>query len=91
MQEVTKARAALNALRGFIRRKGTTGWVERSAKFNYQAAYAAVVAVEDVLGVEDPTSIQLADRLLQLRREAQAAGLLNYSEIAAAERAAVGA
>lgn len=85
MSEVQRAQRELNGLRGFVRRKGTTGWVERSAKHNYQAAFAAVVAVEDALGVEAPESIRLADRLDALRREAQAAGLLSPREILAAE------
>lgn len=89
MDTVQRARHELNLLRGFIRRTGTTGWVERTAKHNYRAAFKAVVNVEDEIGVEHPTAIALSERLQTLRDEARAAGLLANSELLAAEREAM--
>jgi hypothetical protein len=87
--EVKRARRELNNLRGVVRRTGTTGRVNRTAKYNYRRAFAAVVALEDVLGVEAPEAIKASDRLLALRDEARRAGLLSYAEEAAAEREAL--
>jgi hypothetical protein len=84
-----RATRELANLRSFIRRDGLTGHVrERSARFNYERALAAIVAVEDAEGVD--AAAKLSDRLRRLRWEASDAGLLTPSEILTADRRVLG-
>ena len=84
--ERQRARRALANLRSFVRRPGLTGWVgERSARHNYERALAAVIAVEDVEGVD--AAADLGERLTALRDEARAAGLLTPADELDAGRA----
>lgn len=84
--ERQRARRALANLRSFVRRPGLTGWVrERSAAPQYRDALAAIIAVEDVEGVD--AAADLGDRLDALRDEARAAGLLTPAEELDAGRA----
>ncbi len=77
------ARKELANFRQVVRRKHTTGWVHRSAKSNFRRAFAAVLAVEDLAGVE--AARKLSDRLDEVRIEAMAAGLLSATEARAVE------
>ena len=61
-------------------RRGVNGFVfGRSVAGHYESAYAALVAVEDALGVD--RAGPLADRLRDVRWDAQAAGLLGPCEV----------
>ena len=86
---IARARRDLANMRGFIRRTGLTGWVkDRGAAGQYERAFAAILRVEDKLGVTDET-VKLGARLLELRLEAQRAGLLEIGEIIHAENRAM--
>lgn len=87
---VAEARRRLNNLASFVRARGLTGWVkDRNASGQYRRAFAAVVKVEDALGIDHPTTIKLSERLRSLYYEARAAGLLSPEDIIWAEREAL--
>jgi len=86
--EILKARKAINNLRSFVRRAGLTGWVrERNARTQYQAAFEAVVRVEDAHGID--AAYALGQRLDDLRREAVSAGLITAGDVLDAESAVI--
>lgn len=90
-REVLRLRRELNNWRSFIRRGGLTGWVkDRNCSLQYEHALRAMFAVEELLGVEHPTTVKLDDRLRRLYYESRDAGLLSPSEIFDAERRALG-
>ncbi|HEV7805379.1 MAG TPA: hypothetical protein VGO80_06160 [Solirubrobacteraceae bacterium] len=86
---IVQARRRIRNLAACVRRD-VTGWVRgRTVAGHYQDAFAALVAVEDALGVD--RAGPLSDRLRDVRWEAQAAGLLEPAEILDAETHALAA
>jgi hypothetical protein len=78
-----EARRELNNFRAVLRRKGTTGWVDRSAAGNFRGSFRAVLALEDVAGID--AAYNFGQRLDALRREAISAGLLTPSDVLSIE------
>ena len=88
--EVVRAWRELANFGSLIRRADVSDWVKRrNAAPQYHGAFAAIVAVEGRVGVDDPMAIELRGCLRQLRSEATDAGLLTPAEIISAENDAL--
>lgn len=79
-----EAERRLRNFRGVVHRKGTTGWVDRGAAPQFRRAFEALVAFEDLAGIE--AAGKLADRLREVRVEAMARGLLTATQVRDIER-----
>lgn len=86
---IVAARRRIRNLAACVRRD-VTGWVRgRTVAGHYKDAFAALIAVEDALGVD--RAGPLCDRLRDVRWQADAAGLLTPGEILHAEARALAA